>query len=305
MTGRIHYTSCPVCGSAAIQHVLSAKDFTVSGEIFRINECMNCTLRFTQDVPCAENREQYYKSENYISHSNTSKGLINRLYQMIRKRTMVTKRRMIERTCGFRNGKLLDAGSGTGTFVNTMKEHGWDVTGLEPDAGARNLAKKEYNLELFDENKIYDLPLHSFDVITLWHVLEHIDDLSTYIQQLKALLKTNGRIFIAVPNYTSYDAMVYKNFWAAYDVPRHLYHFSPQSMKFLVEKYGMKIERYKPMWYDSFYISLLSSKYKNNYISEGKGRVKWLYALWIALLSNLLALINVKKCSSVIYILGK
>ena len=295
MSEKIHFFSCPVCGSAAIQNVLSAMDHTVSGETFRIDECRSCTLRFTQDTPGGDGRQHYYKSENYISHTNTSKGWINRMYLMIRNRTMKTKRRLIERISGLRNGLLLDVGSGTGTFVNTMREHGWMVTGLEPDADARAIANKNYKLQLLDENEMYNLPHHSFDIITLWHVLEHVDDLTSFLKQARQLLKDSGSIFIAVPNYTSYDAGDYKNSWAAYDVPRHLYHFSPKSMKVLVEKNGMKIEKYRPMWYDSFYISLLSSKNKNK-------TTRWATALWYGMVSNIRALFNVKKCSSVIYV---
>lgn len=296
MTEQIHFQSCPVCGSAAIQNALFAMDYTVSGETFRIDECRSCTLRFTQDSPGGERRLHYYKSENYISHTNTSKGLINRLYQVIRKRTMDAKRKLVEKASGLRNGILLDVGSGTGTFVNTMQEHGWQVTGLEPDADARTVAGKNYNLQLLKENEIYSLPNHSFDVITLWHVLEHVEGLAPLMQQLRLLLNDKGSIFIAVPNYTSSDASVYKKFWAAYDVPRHLYHFSPESMKVLVEKNGMKIVNYRPMWYDSFYISLLSSKYKNK-------TTRWVAALWYGMVSNIKALFNVKKCSSVIYVI--
>jgi predicted SAM-dependent methyltransferase len=142
------------------------------------------------------------------------------------------------------------------------------------------------------------LPVNYFDAVTLWHVLEHVHDLSKYIQQLKALLKEKGRLFIAVPNYTATDAAVYKEYWAAYDVPRHLYHFSPRSMQALMEKNGLKVLLYKPMWYDSFYISLLSSRYKN-------GKTNWVAAFWNGLRSNLSAIGDNKKCSSVIYVIVK
>jgi SAM-dependent methyltransferase len=298
MNQTIHYTNCPVCGSSDIKNILSAKDYTVSGETFVIAECNSCSLRFTQDVPTADYIAPYYKSEDYISHTNTSKGLINRMYQHVRKRTMTKKRRLIERSTGLKKGKLLDVGSGVGTFVQEMKEHGWEVTGIEPDADARAVAKKLYDLELSGSDKFYHLPPGSFDAITLWHVLEHVDDLSAYTQQLKALLKENGKLFIAVPNYTSKDAAIYKEHWAAYDVPRHLYHFSPRSMRVLMEKNGLKLLGYKPMWYDSFYISLLSSKYKNH-------KADLPAAFWNGFRSNLKAVSDVKRCSSVIYVIGK
>jgi SAM-dependent methyltransferase len=298
MSQIIHYTQCPVCGSSDIKIVLSVKDYTVSGELFPIAECNACSLRFTQDVPDADGIIPYYKSEDYISHSNTSKGLINRLYQSVRKRTLRKKRRLVQRATGMGKGHLLDVGSGTGAFVSEMALHGWYATGLEPDEGARQVAKKEYNIELKDIDQLFHLPAGSFDAITLWHVLEHVHELSAYIQQLKTLLKENGKLFIAVPNYTSKDADISKKYWAAYDVPRHLYHFSPCSMRVLMEKHGLKLLDHKPMWYDSFYISMLSSKYK-------KGKTKLVSSFFNGLRSNLKAIGNVKRCSSVIYIIKK
>ena len=298
MSQTIQYTNCPVCGSADIRNMLSAKDHTVSGESFAIAECNACTLRFTQNVPDEASIFPYYKSDNYISHTNTSKGLINRLYQWVRKRTIRSKARLVKKTTGIDKGKLLDVGSGTGAFVNEMKQQGWQVTGLEPDNDARRLAKQMYNAELDDVNQLYKLPAASFDAITLWHVLEHVHDLQIYVQQLKNLLKESGKIFIAVPNYTAKDAVIYKDYWAAYDTPRHLYHFSPKSMQVLMERNGLKLLQNKPMWYDSFYISLLSSKYKN-------GKPNFFTAFINGLRSDLKAMADVKQCSSLIYIIGK
>jgi SAM-dependent methyltransferase len=298
MNDLIHYSQCPVCESADIKNVLSVKDYTVSGETFQIMECNSCTLRFTQDVPAAASIAPYYKAEDYISHTNTSKGLVNRVYQFVRKRTMVRKRKLVEKCTGIKKGNFLDVGSGTGTFVNEMKQNGWQVTGIEPDGDARKVASQQYNIELSDADEFYRLSPGSFDAITLWHVLEHVHDLYAYIQQLKTILNKKGKLLIAVPNYTSLDGKIYKEYWAAYDVPRHLYHFSPASLKLLMEKNDLNVVQYKPMWYDSFYISLLSSKYK-------KGSTNWAAAFWNGLRSNLEAMSNVKKCSSVIYIIEK
>lgn len=293
----VHYTNCPVCGAADIKDVFAVKDHTVSGESFTVAECNACSLRFTKDVPDAASIGPYYKSEDYISHTDTSKGLINRLYRWVRKRTLRRKRKLVQKLTGVRAGQLLDVGSGTGAFVNEMNQNGWKVTGLEPDEGARGVAKRSYNIELKNIDELYKLPENSFDAITLWHVLEHVHELSAYVLQLKSLLKENGKLLIAVPNYTSKDAAIYKECWAAYDVPRHLYHFSPRSMQFLMEKNGLKLLGYKPMWYDSFYISMLSSKYKN-------GKTNLLTSFFNGFRSNLKVLGDVKRCSSVIYIIG-
>jgi len=171
------------------------------------------------------------------------------------------------------------------------------VTGLEPDPDARKVASEINGIDLEDTGRFYELPDHSFDAITLWHVLEHVHDLQGYMGKLKSLLKEKGRLCIAVPNYSSKDAVAYGEYWAAWDVPRHLYHFSPESMKKLVEKHGMRIESYRPMWYDSFYVSMLSSKYKS-------GKTKLFESFFNGLRSNWKALGNVQHCSSVIYIIS-
>jgi 2-polyprenyl-3-methyl-5-hydroxy-6-metoxy-1,4-benzoquinol methylase len=302
---RIHYQFCPVCYAETISNVLQVKDYTVSGDLFVIAECSSCSFRFTQEVPDAASIAPYYKSEDYISHTNTATGLINRLYHFVRNRTIVQKRKLIENRTGIKTGKLLDIGSGTGAFLSEMKQHGWETTGLEPDADARTVAKKVFNIELADTAQLYQLPADHFDAITLWHVLEHVHDLSGYVQQIKSVLHSKGKLFIAVPNYTALDATVYKEYWAAYDVPRHLYHFSPRSMELLMEKHGLKVLQYKPMWYDSFYVSLLSSKYKNACLPDRQGKTNWLAACWNGFRSNLAAIGDNKKCSSVIYVIGK
>jgi len=304
MNSIVHYTHCPGCDSSSVKFVLDTKDYSISGRSFSIWECANCTLRFTQDVPDSDSIGPYYKFENYISHTNTSMGFVNRLYQIVRKKTLRQKRRLICKTTGKQRGTLLDVGSGTGAFVNEMKQNGWEVTGLEPDEDARRVAKESFHCELKSTDVLLSLPENAFDAITLWHVLEHVHDLKNYLHQFKKLLKPDGRLVIAVPNYTSFDASVYRQYWAAYDVPRHLYHFSPLSMKLLVHKNGMRIIKYKPMWFDSFYVSFLSSKYKNSG-QDRQGKTNWLAASWNGFVSNLQALLDKRKCSSVIYIISK
>lgn len=298
MNDRIHYKQCPVCGSTSIKDVLVVKDHSVSQELFPVGECSSCTLRFTQDVPGPDSISGYYKSEDYISHTNTSRGLINSLYQAVRKRTMEGKSKLVQNATGMQRGNLLDIGSGTGTFVSHMKSRGWNVTGLEPEPGARSVASQTYQVELEGMERFFSLEAGSFDAITLWHVLEHVHDLHGYVRQLKTLLKEKGKLIIAVPNYTSKDASIYEDHWAAYDVPRHLFHFSPKAMEILMARNGLKIEAFKPMWFDSFYISLLSSKYR-------RGRSNLPGAFWNGLRSNLAAVTNVRKCSSITYIISK
>ncbi len=294
----IQFTVCPVCRSARIAFALEAADHTVSHRSFEIWECADCSLRFTQHAPDAASIGAFYQSENYISHSNTSRGLINRLYHFVRKQTLMGKRRLIGSVTGLQKGRLLDIGAGTGAFVQYMESHGWQTTGLEPDAGARQRALEAHRATLLPMEAFMQLEAGSFDAITLWHVLEHVHDLHDYIEQLKKILNPSGRIFIAVPNYTSYDAAVYKSYWAAYDVPRHLYHFSPASMKRLLQQHALQLHAIRPMWYDAFYISMLSEKYSS-------GRSNIIGSVFTGAVSDLKALFSRECCSSLIYVAGK
>ncbi len=294
----IRYTSCPCCNSALIHPQLNATDHTVSQEAFEIWQCDGCTFRFTQDVPEAASIGRYYRSDDYISHTNTAKGLVNRLYHIVRNQTLTDKYRLILSATRIQQGKLLDIGAGTGAFVAYMQQKGWEVTGLEPDETARERALSVNKVNLLDTSGLYSLPPDTFDAITLWHVLEHVHDLHPYLEQLKKLIKRGGRIFIAVPNYTSYDATVYKGAWAAYDVPRHLYHFSPEAMGTLLMRHDLLLQGSRPMWFDSYYISMLSEKYKN-------GRGNLLSAVYRGALSNAKAFIDKSKCSSLTYVVGK
>ena len=298
MDEKLHHTLCPVCNSKSINPLLTVKDHTVSKEDFVIWQCNNCTLRFTQDAPVETAISKYYKSPDYISHTNSDKGLLNKIYQRVRNYTLQKKAKLVISSTAMLQGKLLDVGCGTGGFLNAMKKESWTVTGLEPDEEVRSLAKKLYNLNVFDSYSISSLSINSFDAITLWHVLEHVHDLHQYIDQLKELLKSNGKLFIAVPNYQSLDADIYRLKWAAYDVPRHLYHFTPKAMHVLMEKHSLTIIDKKPMPFDSFYISLLSSKYKS-------GHTKWFSAFVSGLRSNARAAFDVNKCSSIIYLVEK
>lgn len=292
----IHHEHCPICGAIAIHPALEAKDYTVSGETFPIWHCDNCTGRFTQDVPAAGDIGRYYQSEDYISHSDTKKGLVNRLYHTVRNITLAGKLKLVERAAAKTSGHLLDIGCGTGAFLNVMHEAGWSVRGLEPDDGARAVAADRYRLNVHPIEGLFALQPATYDVITLWHVLEHVHELHAYIAHFRSLLKPGGVLVVAVPNYTSTDAAHYGSAWAAYDVPRHLYHFSPASMEHLVSRFGMKVTALKPMWFDSFYVSMLSERYR-------RGKDNLAGAVWTGSRSNAKALGNTARCSSVVYII--
>ena len=301
---RIKYPACPCCQSADIHSVLVSADH-VSGELFEIWECAVCSVRFTQNVPDANAIKAYYQSEDYISHTDTSKGLVNRMYHFVRKRTLAGKYKLVVSALKASPGdqetdqrSILDIGAGTGAFVHYMGTKGWQATGLEPDEGARQRALNLHKIKLLPTEHLSEIKENSLSAVSLWHVLEHVHAIHVYLEQLKKIISPSGRIFIAVPNYTCYDAAVYKKYWAAYDVPRHLYHFSPAAMKQLLRMHALKLYAIHPMWYDSFYISMLSEKYKTGHSNIIKGS-------FTGAASNLKALLKNERCCSLIYIAGK
>lgn len=298
MENTIVHRVCPVCGSNAVSRALEAKDHTVSKQTFEIWSCQDCSFRFTQAVPAEEFIGKYYKSDEYVSHSNTKRGVVNRLYHAVRKRTLQQKLQLVRQASGQMEGYLLDVGAGTGAFASVMQGAGWKVTGLEPDQDARNNAARDYQVELQSLSHLFNLSADHYDVITLWHVLEHVHKLHDYLDTFKKLLTQDGTLIIAVPNYTSYDAKYYGRDWAAWDVPRHLWHFSPKSMEVLMKKHGLTVTKMLPMKFDSFYVSMLSEKYRN-----GTGNL--FRAFWEGLSSNKKAEGDAKKYSSVIYIIKK
>jgi SAM-dependent methyltransferase len=289
---------CPVCGSNRFKPFITCNDFFVSGEQFEIRECSGCGFKFTANAKDEENIGRYYQSEEYISHSNTSKGLVNAVYHRVRNYMLGRKSRLVEKVTGLKTGRLLDVGTGTGFFLNEMKKNGWQVSGTEKSDGARDFAQKEFGLEIEEPEQLFQLENESFDAITLWHVLEHIHRLDENMEAFARLLKPEGKLIIAVPNHTSYDARHYKQYWAAWDVPRHLWHFGPEQMKFFGEKYGFQLQSLHTMPFDSFYVSLLSEKYKKSNFALFRGlmhgKISWLNSL-----------ANKERCSSVIYVFEK
>lgn len=236
---------------------LNCIDYTVSKESYEVMLNEEYDMLVTSPVP--SNLETYYISDSYISHTDSKKSFIDRIYQLVKNYTLKQKVKLIN-SFNTESKTILDVGAGTGDFLKVCKKNNWDAYGIEPSDKARKIAvEKEINLK----QDISELKNELFDVITLWHVLEHIPNLIEYIDQLKKLLKPNGVLLIAVPNYKSYDAEYYKEYWAAFDVPRHLWHFSKESIQKLFSQVNMNVEKILPMKFDSFYVSLLSEKYKN------------------------------------------
>jgi 2-polyprenyl-3-methyl-5-hydroxy-6-metoxy-1,4-benzoquinol methylase len=296
MASTIHYQACPICASELIGKIYVAKDYTVSGELFEVWRCSTCSGGFTQNVPDAATIGPYYAAESYISHTDSNKGFINSVYHKVRSYALQTKKNLVTKLVGKNAGALLDIGAGTGAFVNTMQSGGWQVTGLEPDATAAKQALLKYNIQLQPADNMYTLGSHQFDAITMWHVLEHVHDLHGYFKRFSEVLKTDGVLVIAVPNYTSTDATIYGKKWAALDTPRHLYHFSPASMELLADTHGFSLFAKKAMWFDAFYVAMLTEQH------NGGSLIK---AILVGLWSNITALLDVNKCSSVIYAFKK
>ncbi|MHB0755679.1 class I SAM-dependent methyltransferase [Polaribacter sp. M15] len=274
-----------------LQPFLDCKDFTVSGEVYQVKK--NEEFEMLVTVPVPENLGDYYKSEDYISHTDSKKSLFDKVYQSVKNITLKRKLKLIN-SFNTSSKNILDVGAGTGDFLKVCATNSWNVFGSEPDLGARNIAlKKGITLEE-DLSKFNN---HQFDVITLWHVLEHVEHLEEYISTLYNLLTKNGKLIIAVPNYKSYDAKHYQQFWAAFDVPRHLWHFSQTSIAKLFAKENMIVEKTLPMKFDAYYVSLLSEKYKF-------GAMKPIAAFFKGFKSNLKAK-STNEYSSLIYVLKK
>ncbi|NVK27350.1 MAG: methyltransferase domain-containing protein [Flavobacteriia bacterium] len=267
----------------------------VSQEDFTIVKCDSCGFLITSPRPADDQLGRYYESEDYISHSNTKKSLFSRAYQLVRNKAVRDKRKWVE--AHSRKGQILDMGCGTGHFLNECKLNGWDITGVEVSEVARANAFTEHGikpLSSFDEVKEDS---NQFNAISMWHVLEHLPNLNEHLNKFHKILKDDGALFIAVPNHESLDAVHYGPQWAAWDVPIHLWHFSKSSMKNLAEKNGFEITEIKNMAFDSFYVSLLSEKYKN-------GSMRPIHAFLTGLRSNLAGRSS-KNMSSLVYVLKK
>jgi SAM-dependent methyltransferase len=251
---------CPVCSGTHLNDLYSCKDYTVSHETFQIKICGSCALGITTPRPDSEKLDQYYLSDEYISHSGNTTGIVGSLYRTARKVTLGWKQKLAESQVSSKNKSVLDFGCGTGEFLLTMKKKGWTIAGVEPSNLAREKADNLLGITTLQSLK--GLGKNKFSAITLWHVLEHVPDLNETLSTFHQLLDKHGALFVAVPNYQSSDAQHYKQYWAGFDVPRHLWHFSKESMTQLLNRNGFELATIKPMILDSFYISLLSEKYQ-------------------------------------------
>ncbi len=289
----IKVSNCPVCDKNEFTDFITCQDYTVTKAVFQMVKCSNCDFVLTNPQPNKEDLGNYYLSEDYISHTGKANSIIDRLYLFLRNKSLKWKQSLLPKS----KGKLLDYGCGTGEFLSTCQLNGWLISGVEPS----NIAREKANL-LTNTNIKSDLEEsgEKYDAITLWHVLEHVADLKKTIVQLANSLNEKGQLFIAVPNHQSYDAKYYQHFWAGYDVPRHLWHFKQSTMHEILKKNGLTIVKTIPMKLDSFYVSMLSEKYKN----KNNPLIQLIKAFFIGLVSNCKARKRTEY-SSIIYVAQK
>lgn len=270
-------TVCPVCATNQFENILTCKDYLVSNENFTIQQCTNCGFKLTNPRPDATSIGSYYKSDQYVSHNDDGGGPINMVYRLVRNYTLQGKVNLINKlNSGV--GEVLDVGCGTGSFLLASQDAGWKICGVEPDVDARTAAEAKLKVPI--KHSLESLEAgRKFDIISMWHVLEHMPDLNQVVAQLHALLTDKGSVVIAVPNCASYDADYYKSYWAAYDVPRHFHHFTPDTIVALFNKHGFVLANQKQMPFDAFYISMLSSKYQT-------GKTDYMESVQVGLKSN-------------------
>ena len=288
--------ACPVCKNEVFNDLFTCRDFSVSKEDFEIVYCENCEFTFTNPRPENGDLDNYYLSDNYMSHTNKSRGVFETLYQIVRKYTVWKKLKLLKQISVSKNH--LDIGCGTGEFLNACKNAGFKTRGIEPSEIARNQAINNYNLSVSENTNLNQYSTESFNTISMWHVLEHIPNLNETIKNLSRIIEKNGSLIIAVPNHKSWDAGYYKQCWAAWDVPIHLWHFSLDSINRLFQNYEFKLVKTKRMYFDSFYVSMLSEQYKN-------GRKSFIFGFFIGFISNIIGFLTKRGLSSTIYIFQK
>lgn len=253
--------NCPICGAQQFSDFLDVEDFFLTQEPFKLKQCTSCGFVFTNPRPDDHSLPVYYDSPDYLSHHSQGFGIVNLVYQGLRRINIRNKFSHVRRYTD--QGALLDIGCGTGELLNYFQNKKWNVKGIEPDGQAREFARKKYGLDIQDPSELAKLPEGSFDVITMWHVLEHVADLNDRMDVISSLLKPSGYLIIALPNLNSWDAQHFGKYWAAYDVPRHLHHFSQNAITALAQKYQFHFLETHPMKMDAYFISMLSGKYQN------------------------------------------
>ena len=286
--------SCPIC-TTEMKFKFATKDYLVTGESFDIVECEACSIRTTTPFPDKKIIGNYYSSDDYISHDDKVSGIFDSIYGLVRTYQLNKKKKLIGKYFNKSNGKILDIGCGAGDFLQYMKENHWNINGVDTSNKARKIANKKLNIKVMDP-KDWINNKEKYDVITCWHSLEHVHEPWVYLDKIKKSLTLDGFLIVALPNYQSTDAKIYKEFWAAYDTPRHLYHFTIKSMNKTIKPHGLNIESIYRMNFDPFYVSILSAKHMGKSFMSGliNGFKSWT-----------LSIFSKDKCSSLIFIIKK
>jgi len=292
----ISLNNCPICSGTNLLRKLECLDYSTSKEEFTIVSCETCDFTFTNPRPKDNSLAEYYKSDMYISHTNNTKGLFNLMYHTVRKYAIRTKLSLLKRIS--KNKNHLDIGCGTGDFLNACKNAGYNTKGIEPSKLAREQAIRNFNLSVSESTDLNQYKRNQFDSISMWHVLEHVPSLNKTIEEFNRILSDKGKVIVAVPNHKSWDAEYYNKFWAGWDVPIHLWHFSKLSIEKLFFKYNFKLIEIKPMLFDSFYVSILSEEFKT-------GKKKFIRGFVIGLASNIIGYFKKRGHSSIIYVFEK
>ena len=286
---------CPICSYEKSKLYLYLKDWCLSQENFQIEQCENCGFLFTNPMPSLKDLGEYYRNKEYLLHSKNRNGIVNGLYKFVKAYMIKQKHQIIKI---YKSGKtILDIGAGTGEFLNFFKHCKWDVKGIEQGEDARNFSVNQYGIKVKNEDFLQELPEEYFDVITMWHSLERVRNLNEGMQEIYRLLKSNGIVIIGASNPEAFDAEIYNEYWAAYDVPRHLYHFRQKDIRNLIQKHNFRVKDVYPMKFDAFYVSMLSEKYKY-------GKVNYWNAFRNGIKSNIKAGDNTNY-SSIIYVIEK
>jgi SAM-dependent methyltransferase len=290
--------SCPVCGNSDFTDLFSAKDYLVSREMFSVRKCTDCGLVVTANPPDEEDIGRYYRSGDYISHTNRRKSLTEHLYHIARRFMLGRKQKLVERATGKRKGTILDIGSGTGHFASFMQRKGWKVSGLELNEDAR-----EYSVQKFGINALASCDINTIedgwaDCVTFWHVLEHLFDPALWMREVKRILGDNGKCIIAVPNVNSADAVFFGKRWAALDVPRHLWHFAPDTMERFIKNQGLVCEGIRSLPLDVFYISVLSCRNAGKSMALIRGLLAGLYL-------TVTGTFRMNRASSIIFVISR
>ena len=291
----IKILKCAVCGSDSFNHYLETEDYFFTKEKFNLSKCKSCGFVFTNPLPLVSEIGKYYETEKYFSHNTENKGIFSRIYSQVRNLNLKNKYNIIEKYK--LSGRLLDIGCGTGEFLNFGLRKSWKVKGIEPNANAREFATTNYGIEIGDENDLNEMDGSLFDVVTMWHVLEHVYNLNERMLTISKILKNDGIAIIALPMIDSPDSIKFGKYWAGLDVPRHLHHFSSASFEKLATKNNFKVIDKYPMIFDSFYVSWLSRQAKGNSFAFLRGVID-------GLISNIRAKSN-SNYSSMIFVIKK